>query len=867
VANTHPDGGRPETAPVWHALLVDDIARRLDVDPAAGLPGPEVAERAKRFGPNVLPEAEPPAAWRVLLGQFASLLVAILLGAALVSLVLGDVLEFASILVITVLNAVFGFAQEYRAERALGALRALSAPGAVVRREGTERRIPAAEVVPGDILLFEAGDVIAADARIVDATSLAVSEASLTGESLPVDKSADPSPEGAALGDRTSMVYQATIVARGHGQAIVVATGRRTEVGHIAGLVAGHTEGATRLQRELASVGRVLAVAAGAVCIVVFVLGLVRGLDVETMFLVAASLGVAAIPEGLPAASTVVLALGVQRMARRRAIVRRLSSVETLGAVTTIFTDKTGTLTENRMTVTAAWTANGADRSSHLRASAVLCNNATLAHNGGSTTGDPTEVALLEWAAAQGVDIEGERRRYSRESELPFDTERKRMTVVVRDPDGRRLALVKGAPEVLAERSNDGAGRASLEAEDRRLAAAGSRVLAFAQRELHPGEEGDALEQDLDLVGLIAMADPLRAEAEPAIKRARAAGIRVVMLTGDQPVTARAIAGELGLPGDVVTGVDIETAGEEELAARAARAGVFARVTSEHKLRIIEAARHQGEVVAMTGDGVNDAPALQAADIGVAMGRIGTDVARQAADMVLTDDNFRSIVDAVEEGRTIHGNIKRFIHFLLSCNVGEILVVFIALAAFGEQALTPLQILFVNLLTDGLPALALGVEPAHEGVMHRKPRPQGEMLIGRRSLIPIAGIGGLVAVATLAAFGAGLARADAELGGRLAFAALVGSQLAASLVFRSETQAFFRLPPNRWLTVSIGVSMLALLAVFYLPVLQEPFGTRGLTAGEWALVAGLSMLPLGGGELAKAVLRRRPAGSGPAAGA
>ncbi len=716
-------------------------------------------------------------------------------------------------------------------------------------------RLAAVEVVPGDVLVLEAGDIVAADARVAEEVNLATSEALLTGESLPVEKDVEPVGEAAYISERASMVHQGTLVVRGRGRAIAVTTGGETQMGRIAAQVAGSPREETHLQRELADVGRYLAFGAAGLCGIVFLVGLLRGIGVGEMALIAASLGVAAIPEGLPAASTIVLALGVQRMAARHVIVRRLASVETLGAVTTIFTDKTGTLTLNRMSVQDTWAA--ADEDAMLRV-AVLCNNATLGPDAAHDTGDPTEIALLRYAEERGYDVSESRMAAKRELELPFEAERARMTVVVDEPDGGRVALVKGAPELIVELSVAIGGAQATEASKRevleqssRMAADGMRVLALAQRRLtHETFDGD-LEQELTLVGLVGMADPLREEAPAAIARARAAGIRVVMLTGDQPATAHSIGEQLSLDGSVISGREIGALSSAELAERVSGASIFARVTSDHKLAIVEAARLAGSVVAMTGDGVNDAPALRAADIGVAMGLGGTDVAREASDMVLTDDNFASIIAAVEEGRTIHANVQRFVLFLLSCNVAEVMVVFLALAVVGEAVLTPLQILFVNLVTDGLPALALGVESAAPDIMRRPPRDASKGLLSRASLPSIAGIAVLIATTTLAAFAIGHAWDGKELATRLAFATLVGSQLSASLFFRSDTVVTTRLRTNVWLIGAIAVSILAVLIVFYAGPLQDAFDTGALSLAQWATVAGLSLVPVVAGDAVK----------------
>jgi Ca2+-transporting ATPase len=837
----------------WHALAGEEVVRALDSDRERGLSSAEAARRRERWGPNSLPEQEPASALQLLLRQFASVLIYVLLAAAALSLLLGDIVEFAAIMAIAVLNAVLGYVQESRAEKALAALQSMSAPAASVLRDGAPHSIPAREVVPGDIVLLEAGDIAAADGRLLEASSMSVDEALLTGESMPVAKMTGEVTADAALAERQSMVYQGTTITRGRGAAIVVATGNATEMGRIAASVATQVDDKTPLQRELAHVGRYLIVAATALCFLVFIVGLARGVEIEEMLLTSASLAVAAIPEGLPAASTVVLALGVQRMAGRNAIVRRLSSVETLGSVNVIFTDKTGTLTQNSMRVERTWLAG---EESDLIRIARLCNNAVLGNGDEPAAGDPTEVALLRFAKEATSKL-AETGEVHREGEIPFDASRARMTVVVRTPDAR-LALVKGATNVLLDRaSRIGANRMTeaLRAEVEQRAAAmgqeGMRVLALAQRELGDEPVDEGLEQDLTLVGLVGMRDPLRPEARDAVERAQSAGIRVVMVTGDQRETAGSIASDLAIDGSALTGRELEEHDDDGLARAMQDTGVFARVTSENKLKIVRAARSAGNIVAMTGDGVNDAPALRAADIGIAMGRGGTDVAREASDMVLADDNFSTIVAAVEEGRTIHANIRRFIHFLLSCNAAEVLVIFLVLLAVGEAALTPLQILFVNLLTDGLPALALGVEPASPNVMQQRPRSRDGGLLTARSFVPVLGMGGLIAASTVAAYALGEHWGDGDLAASMTFATLVGAQLAASLTFRSEDVPFFRLRSNRWLWLAIGGSVMAVLAVFNVPFLKDIFNVTTLTARECGAVVLLSLVPLTLGEALK----------------
>jgi Ca2+-transporting ATPase len=858
-----PPASSADAAPAWHALPPDEVARLLEADASTGLTAAEAAERLARWGANRLPEAAGQSWLARLAEQFTQFLVVVLLAAAALSFALGERLDGGAILAIVVLNGALGFLQEYRAERALQALRSLTAPAATVVRDGSPVRIRAEDVVPGDLLRLEDGDVVPADARVADAAALRVNEALLTGESLPVDKVTATDDPGAELAERRCMLYQGTLVVRGRGMAIVVATGSRTEMGRIAAAVGRRAPPRTPLQRRLAAMGRWLVYGTGALCAAVFAIGVARGLAADDMFLTSASLAVAAIPEGLPAATTIVLALGVQRMARRNVIVRRLAAVETLGSVTVVCADKTGTLTQNRMEVQELWldgsfvpaqeTASRIEHDATLRQAliaAVLCNDASFGADG-TTVGDPTEVALVALAARAGLSPEELRARSPREQELPFDPARARMTVICRT-DGRRIAYTKGAPEVVLPLcAAEPPGERALEAAAE-MAARGMRVLALAQREVRDSDSPETAERELTLLALAGMADPLRPEARPSVHAAIAAGVHPVMLTGDHPVTARAIAAGLALPADrVVLGRDVEELMDDELRRAAAEAEVFARVSSEHKLRIVQAYQQTGHIVAMTGDGANDAPALRAADIGIAMGAGGTDVAREASDMVLTDDNFRSIVAAIEEGRTVYDNIRKFVHYLLTCNLAEVVVVFLVLATAGETALIPLQILFVNLLTDGLPALALGAEAAERDVMTRPPRPPQASILGPSSLVPLLGIGALVAGPTLAAYAWGHAEQGQDLARELAFATLVGTQLAASFQFRSPTVPLLRMRPNAWLLGAVAACFAMMIAVCYLPFLQPAFRTEGLTALQWLGVIGLSLTPLAVVEAAK----------------
>ncbi len=862
----HPGPPKGLSVPAWHALSSAEVAGAVEVDVARGLSAEEAQRRLDRWGPNSLPEQRGPGWPALLLRQFTQFLVVVLILAAGLSLALGERLDAAAILSIIVLNALLGFAQEFRAERALQSLRSLSAPSATALRDGELVSLAAAELAFGDVIRLEAGDVVPADARLLEVGALRLNEALLTGESVPVDKTASQVQPETHLAERASMVYQGGLVVKGRGLGVVVATGERTEMGAIAASMQTRAERITPLQQRLAGVGRWLVYGTGGLCALVFAVGLIRGIDLAEMALTSASLAVAAIPEGLPAATTIVLALAVQRMAGRQVIIRRLAAVETLGSVTVICVDKTGTLTENRMEAQELWldgayvtpdavrteTVDGTLRQALL--TAVLCNDASLTEGGAGAVGDPTEVALLELAQRSGLAPAEVRGQAPRVRELPFDAARARMTVVCNTRDGP-AAYTKGAPEVivlLATKLAAPEGPVLLDepAKERVLAGAadmagrGMRVLALAQRTVTDGEADDTLDRDLTLLGLVGLADPLRPEARPAIETTVGAGIRPVMLTGDHPVTAGAIARGLGLPAErVVIGREVAELPPEELQGLVAATSVFARVSSDHKLRIIDAFRGLGQIVAMTGDGVNDAPALHSADIGVAMGQGGTDVARDASDMVLLDNNFRSIVAAVEEGRAVFDNIRKFVHYLLTCNLAEVAVVFLVLAFAGVTPLLPLQILFVNLLTDGLPALALGAEPAEPGLMRRPPRSPKAGILGVESLMPLFGIGVLIAGPTLAAYVWGNALEGHSLAREFAFATLIGTQLAAALEFRSQTRSVLQLRGNLWLLGAIGMSALSLIAVDYLPFLQPAFRTDGLSPAHWLIVVGLSLIP------------------------
>jgi Ca2+-transporting ATPase len=889
-------GREAPAAAAWHALTPAEVASRLGTDLARGLSAATASERLARSGPNRIGERRRKSAWSMLLGQLQDVMVLVLMGAASVSFVFRELADGVAIVVIVVVNALLGCLQEARAERSLEALRALTAPTARVLRDGTTLQVDAAVLVPGDLLLLEAGDRVPADARLVAAMGLAVDEAPLTGESQPVEKSVAPlAAAHLAPGDRRNMVFMGTHLVRGRGRAVVVATGMATEVGRIAGLIGEAGERETPLQRRLDQLGRTLVVACLLVSALVVTLGVLQGEDPYRMFLAGVSLAVAAIPEGLPAIVTIALALGVQRMIRKHAIVRRLPAVETLGCATVICTDKTGTLTQNRMQVRAVW-AGGEPRelaaAGQLPAahrltleSGVLCSNAHLGNGGEEGTGDPTEVALLAGAAAVGLAPEALRAAWPRLAEVPFDPERRRMVVVCGDGRGGAVVHVKGAvDEVLARCSHvlgtdgrplplDAAGRRAVRQAGEAMAARALRVLAVARRPLPaapagPGELPDAerVEADLTLCGLCGLIDPPRPEAREAVRRCREAGVRVVMITGDHALTARAVAEEVGLlppGGRVVTGADLAAWGERELQRQVDGVYVFARTSPADKLRIVRALQARGHVVAMTGDGVNDAPAVREADIGVAMGRTGTDVTKEASAMVLTDDNFATIVAAVEEGRGIYDNIRKFVRYLLACNTGEVLVMLLATVLGLPVPLLPLQMLLVNLVTDGLPALALGLDPPDPQVMRRPPRRPDESVFARGLGRLIVVRGTIIGLGTLAVFVACLRGGGGLVLARtLAMCTLVLGQLLHAFDARSQTEALWEqnLLANPALVAAVCSSLAVLAAVLYVPALRALFHLALPDGADWAVVglaASAGAVLFGAAKAARGYWRRR----------
>jgi P-type Ca2+ transporter type 2C len=885
-------GEHADAATLAHARPFHDVAADFAVLTAEGLSSSEAAERLGRAGPNVLVETPGKTRFQIVWEQLTSVMVLVLIAAGVISLLLGELVDALAIAAIVMLNAALGFQQEYRAERAMAALKQLAVPLVKVRRDARPVAVPAHDVVPGDVILLEAGDVVPADARLFSSPNLRVQEASLTGESQAVEKDAEASiAVEAALADRHTMVYMGTAVAYGRGEAVVVATGMHTELGRIAAAMQAVEREPTPLQRRLEHLARWLAAIALVLVGIIFVLGLLRGEDVRLTFLTAISLAVAAVPEGLPAVVTVTLALGAQRMLRRRALVRKLLAVETLGSVSVICSDKTGTLTQNRMTATilivggerfevATWEGTrGAPGLELALTAGALCNDAFIRVVAGDgahpeTVGDPTEVALAIAASRMDLwksDLEAD---YPRIAELPFDSVRKRMLTVHRVGaqglprlGASYVAFAKGAPDTLLEtcstewsphgiRPLSEGTRSTIMQRNAELASEGLRVLGVAFRPLSDPDPARA-ERDLTFVGLVGIIDPPRPEVQQAVQKCAAAGVRPVMITGDHPLTAAAIARQLGIGGGhVLSGRDLDELDESGLDRAVASTSVYARVAPEHKLGIVAALQKRGEVVAMTGDGVNDAPALKQANIGVAMGVEGTEVAREAADMVLLDDNFATIVAAVEEGRVIYDNIRKFLKYLLATNAGELWVMLLG-PLFGlPLPLLPLQILWINLVTDGLPALALSVERPERDVMARPPRQSSESLLGDGMLWHIGWVGLLIGGVSL---GIGLWgwQAGNPAWQSMVFTTLALLQIAHVLAIRVERasvlgRVFFA---NRALLGSVLLLVGLQLAVLYIPWLQTVFTTVPLTWSELLLCAVASSVVFWAVEAEKLIRR------------
>jgi Ca2+-transporting ATPase len=923
----------------WYQLESEEALTHLGSDAAQGLSADEAARRLEQHGPNELEERGVKTPWQILWEQFTETMVVILIIATVVSALLGEFKDAAVVLAVVVLNALLGFRQEYQAEKAMAALKKMAVPVVKVRRGGHVREISSRELVPGDIVLLEAGNLVPADCRLLESANLRTQEAALTGESEPVSKSVAAQPgKSLPLAERHNMVYMGTVVSYGRGEAVVAETGMRTELGKIADLMQSAAQEPTPLQVRLDRLGKQIAWVALGLVVLVFVLGLLRGEDLRILFLTGIGLAVAAVPEGLPAVVTIGLALGARRMLRRKALIRKLPAVEALGSVTVICSDKTGTLTENRMTVTVidlaehridlteedtlryfgggwgpceAETPNE-EQSQKLReypalalmlAGGVLCNDALLecdedAPERYHIVGDPTEGALMIAAAQLGMTRETLEAAMPRLAEIPFESERKRMTtfhsfkgehlegwqktlldLLDLKPEAQHLiAFTKGAMDGLLEIADrvwvenkveplDAGWRQRIESANENLAKQGMRVLGVACRALDDLPEGKIreeeelfkLEQELIFIGLVGMIDPARAEVKEAVRTCKTAGIRPMMITGDHPLTARYIASELDIdPGDgVLTGGELDSLSEEEIEETVERVSVYARVSPEHKLKIVRALQNRGQIAAMTGDGVNDAPALRQADIGVAMGIAGTDVSKEAADMVLLDDNFATIVAAVEEGRVIYDNIRKFIKYTFTSNAGEIWVMLLGPFLGMPLALLPLQILWINLVTDGLPGLALGVEKAERNTMRRPPYPPNENIFARGIGRDILFIGFLMGVLSLG-IGYWYWRMDQPIWQTMVFTTLTLSEMGYVLAIRSNRDSLFRIGvfSNRALIGAVILTTLLQVAVVYVPFLQNIFETMSLPLRDLGIAALLSTSLFFVVELQKWIIRR-----------
>ncbi|MED3228126.1 MULTISPECIES: calcium-translocating P-type ATPase, SERCA-type [Bacillus] len=875
----------------FHEMGQTDLLKATNTSIKQGLTEKEVKKRLEKHGPNELQEGKRTPAIAVFFAQFKDFMVLVLLAATLISGFLGEYVDAVAIMAIVFVNGVLGFFQERRAEKSLHALKELSTPYVSALRDGSWKKIQSKELVPGDIMKFSSGDRIGADVRIVEAKSLEIEESALTGESIPVVKQADKlrKPD-VSLGDISNMAFMGTIVTRGSGVGVVVGTGMNTAMGKIADMLESAGSLSTPLQRRLEELGKILIIVALLLTVLVVAVGVLQGHDLYSMFLAGVSLAVAAIPEGLPAIVTVALSIGVQRMIKQKSIVRKLPAVETLGCASVICSDKTGTLTQNKMTVTHMWSGGKIYKVSgigyepegvftrdereikpkdekileQMLVFGALCNTSEIALKDGRYVldGDPTEGALLTAARKGGYSNDWLNGHYRVVAEFPFDSVRKMMTVIVEDQEKKQFVITKGAPDVLIDRSSHlmhGARstpfseekKAETEAVLKELASQALRTIAIAYKPLKPGEKPtmEQAEKNLTMLGLSGIIDPPRPEVRQAIKECREAGIKTVMITGDHVETAKAIAKDLRLlpkKGRVMDGKTLNELTEKELIETVDDVYVFARVSPEHKLKIVKAFQENGHVVAMTGDGVNDAPAIKQADIGVAMGVTGTDVAKEASSLILVDDNFATIKSAIKEGRNIYENIRKFVRYLLASNVGEILVMLFAMLLALPLPLVPIQILWVNLVTDGLPAMALGMDQPEGDLMRRKPRHPKEGVFARKLGWKVVSRGFLIGAATILAFIIVYHRNPENLpyAQTVAFATLVLAQLIHVFDCRSETSVFSRNPfENIYLLGAIISSIFLMVIVIYYPPLQPIFKTVPITPGDWMLIIGMSGIP------------------------
>lgn len=878
----------------YHNKSVEEALSIFKTDVKKGLDSNEVKIRRDKYGENNLEEKEGKSLINMIIDQFKDILIIILIIAAIISIVLGEIIDGAFIIIIVILNAVLGVMQENKASNALKALQEMAAPASKVLREGKLQKIASSQLVPGDIVVLEAGDYVPADIRLIESVNLKIEEAALTGESVSVEKKSDLIvDDDSALGDRENMAFMSTIVTYGRGKGIVTATGMKTEIGNIATMLNEVEAEPTPLQKKLSQFGKILGIICLAVCGIIFIMGVFRNENLLEIFMTAVSLAVAAIPEGLPAVVTVVLALGMQRMVKRNAIVKKLEAVETLGSTTVICTDKTGTLTQNKMVVTKIfdssniWDVSGVgystvgdltckkdectlDTLEKIMQVSVLCNDAKLIKEKEEIIGDPTEGALVVLGAKGGYPQDKLNKSYPRIDEYPFDSARKLMsTIHKRKTDF--IMYTKGAPDVILSKCSkvniNGETKPlteeyieSIKKVNSEFANSALRVLGFASKIVSEGTDIKKEENDLVFLGLTGMIDPPREEAKEAVKLCKRAGIRVVMITGDHKITASAIARDIGIidnQSEAMSGSEIDGYSENEFKEKVKNINVFARVSPEHKVKIVKAIRSNGDIAAMTGDGVNDAPALKQADIGVAMGITGTDVAKEAADMVLTDDNFASIVEAVEEGRVIFNNIRKFVGFLLSCNFGELLLIFLSMLFGWGSPLVPVQILWINLVTDSFPAFALGIESKEEGVMDQDPRPPDEPIADKKMIISIAFQSAALALAGLISFWIGN-QYGGVTGQTYCFITVIIGELLRAYSARSETKFItkMRVFSNKYLNYSILLAGILLFIVVYVPFLQPIFKTTAVPLVGLGITLALALLPLFAGEISKTFKNR-----------
>ncbi|MEG2285005.1 MAG: calcium-translocating P-type ATPase, PMCA-type [Eubacterium sp.] len=881
------EGTQKETQKESFLLTIPEAERLYDTDVSTGLNDAQISVNHEKYGKNKMAESKRKSVAAMFFAQFKDFLIIVLMVAAVISGFLGELSDAALIMIIVIINAVIGVIQENKAENSMEALKKLTIPEAKVFRNGAQTVIKAEELVPGDVVFLDAGDYVPADGRLIEAASLQIQESALTGESLAVEKNTDDIANGKTpLGDRLNSVYMSSMVTYGRGKFIVTKTGMQSEIGKIAGMIQGTETMQTPLQKRLDELGKILAIGALVACAVVFIIGLIRGGDPLLLFLTAVSLAVAAIPEGLPAIVTVVLALGTQKLISKHAIIRKLPAVETLGCASVICSDKTGTLTQNRMTIKKVYANEGIVNAEDIKNDGftsseklvvrvgLLCNDSIIVteEDGVKEIGDPTEIAMVAYAASLGYEKNEIQEQCPRIGEIPFDSSRKLMTTIHKFGDSY-LSFTKGAPDVLLGKCKDylkgydvldldGTAKAKIDEANDAMSDKAYRVLGFAFKQYfeEPPIEMDELENDMIFAGLTGMIDPPREEVKTSIEECHQAGIKTVMITGDHKNTAVAIAKDLHIftEGNLaLSGTELSELSDEQLEEDIDRIAVYARVSPEHKVRIVDAWQKRGAVVAMTGDGVNDAPALKKADIGCAMGITGTDVSKEAAEMILTDDNFSTIVSAVKEGRGIYDNIKKAVHFLLSCNIAEILILFIATLIGWVQPLLPVHILWINLITDSLPALALGVEKNDDDIMEKKPRNPKESIFanGLGGRIVFQGI--VLAVISLFVFNYGYSHFGVDEARTMVFAVLGLSQLTHVLNVRSESKSVFsrKLFTNRYLWGAILISMVLQLSVILIPAAHAVFNVTFLNMQEWLIIIGASLAPLVVVEITKLLQR------------